>query len=218
MISLKNVTKKKGTRIILDDISFHLDKGECAALVGPNGAGKTTLLKVAATLIRPDSGELIIGNLDPANSSHQLKIRELIGYLDHEGMLYGELSVEENLTFSGQMYFLKENYTKEKIDYLLDKLKIIHRKHDMVKRLSRGMKQKASIARTLLHEPEILLLDEPLTGLDKNSVKVFKSILENEKRKGKTILLASHKPEQLQELFDKVIHIKNGRVVEIEAV
>ena len=218
MITLKNVTKKKGSRIVLNGISLHLEKGECAALVGPNGAGKTTLLRVVATLIKPDSGKVLIGTLDPANSSQQLKARELIGYLDHESMLYMDLSVEENLSFAGQMYFLKENYVKEKIDYLLDKLKIIHRKHDRVKRLSRGMKQKTSIARTLLHEPEILLLDEPLTGLDKDSVEVLKSILENEKRKKKTILLASHKPELLQELFDKVIHMKNGRVVEITSV
>ena len=218
MISLKNVTKKKGTRVVLDNISLQIGKGECVALVGPNGAGKTTLLKVVATLIRPDSGKLLIEGLDPSNSSHHLRIRELIGYLDHETMLYPDLCVDENLTFAGRMYFLKDHYTKGNIDHLLDKLKILHRKHDRVKSLSRGMKQKTSIARTLLHEPRVLLLDEPLTGLDREAVKVLGSILKSEKRKGKTILLASHKAEQLEELFDRIIYLRNGRIENIEDV
>jgi len=216
MITLKNITKKRGRRLVLNQVSFQLEKGQCAGLVGPNGAGKTTLLRVISTLLTADDGELKLAGLDPGTSQNRLKIREKVGYLDHESMLYSELTVEENLLCAGQMYFLKEDYTRKKVDHLLGLLKVSHRKHDPVKKLSRGMKQKVSIARTLLHEPEVLLFDEPLTGLDRAAVEVLKDILRSEKKKGKTIILASHKPEQLQELFDTVIHLDEGRVVKQE--
>ncbi|HID71145.1 MAG TPA: heme ABC exporter ATP-binding protein CcmA [Thermoplasmata archaeon] len=216
MIVFEHLIKKKGKRLVLNHISFKIKKGECAFLLGPNGSGKTTILRTAAGLLKPDKGKVFIGGFNASEEENTLKIREMIGYLAHESMLYPELTVEENLLFSGMMYLLTEDYTKRKMDYLLETLRLSHRKHDKVKSLSRGMKQKISIARVLLHEPEILLLDEPLTGLDKNSVKVFKSILLKEKRKGKTILLASHKPEELEDVADTFIYLHTGRIVSVE--
>ncbi len=216
MLVLKDINKKKGTRLILNRVSLSLEAGQCAALVGPNGAGKTSLLRIVATLMKPDSGELTVRGLGTRDPGNLLKIREMLGFVGHESMLYSQLTVEENLLFSGRMYFLTEDYLKEKIDTLLEQLKILHRKHDLVGSLSRGMKQKVSLVRALLHEPKLLLLDEPTTGLDKGSLTVFQELLAQEKAKGKTILLVSHKPELLLELFDLVVHMKNGSIVSIE--
>jgi heme exporter protein A len=212
MLTLRKVSKRKGSRLILNQVSLQLEPGECVALVGPNGAGKTTLLRVAATLMKPDEGELTVSGLSPKDTVSRLKMREQIGYLDHQTMLYPQLTVEENLLFSGRMYFLAEDYLNRKVDHLLDQLRVLHRKHDQVRSLSRGMKQKVALARTLLHEPKLLLLDEPLTGLDQEAVEVLKGILAREKKKGKAILLASHKVEMLEGILDRTLHIKAGRL------
>jgi heme exporter protein A len=156
--------------------------------VGPNGAGKTTLLRILATLTRPTSGQVMIDGLDLAH--HADAIRRRIGFVSHQSLLYGDLSAEENLIFYGRMYGVAD--LEQQITAMLDSVGLGSRRYDRVRTFSRGMRQRLSIARALLHQPRLLLLDEPYTGLDQQAAETLNRLLTGCETDRLTVVMATH--------------------------
>ncbi|WP_292484774.1 ABC transporter ATP-binding protein [Methanohalobium sp.] len=211
VISVKNLSKSIGNHQVLKNICFSVKKGSTVAIYGPNGAGKTTLFKILSTLWTPTEGSVAINKFDVSTDSSN--IRKSIGILSHETFLYNDLTAEENLCFYGQMYGIDNDILDKRIEYFLEKTGITYRATDRVSELSRGMKQRLSIARTLIHEPQVLFLDEPYTGLDQNAVNVFENILKELDSKKTTKLIVSHNIEQSFKLCDRAIILDKGKIV-----
>lgn len=211
IISVKGLSKSFGNHQVLKNINFPVRKGSTVAIYGPNGAGKTTLFKILSTLWAPTKGSVTINNFDIITESS--KVRKSIGVLSHETFLYNDLTAEENLRFYGQMYGIDSELLDSRIDELLEKTDITYRATDRINDFSRGMKQRLSIARALIHEPEILFLDEPYTGLDHNAVNIFDNILNDLDSQNTTKLIVSHNIEQSFELCDRAIILNNGEIV-----
>lgn len=209
IISVKGLTKRFAGHVALNSIDLNIEKGEFVLILGPNGAGKTTLLKILETLVRPTSGSVEIGGLELNRSA--VKVRKMIGAISHESYLYNDLTVEENLHFFGKMYGLSENKLEARIQNLLEQMHIEHRYMDRVSTLSRGMKQRLSIARSLIHDPEIILMDEPYTGLDMQSVRSLEQLL-LENRKKATMLMVTHDIDPAFSMCDRIIVLCGGKI------
>ncbi|MEW6184004.1 MAG: ABC transporter ATP-binding protein [Bacillota bacterium] len=207
-IEVKNLSKFFGKRKVLDRVSFSLDKGGFISLFGPNGAGKTTLIKIMSTLMAPSEGEIRLSGMDPRKDS--AAIRAKIGLISHNPLLYMDLSAEENLRFYGDMYGVEE--LDARINDLLDRVELTHRRYDLVRTFSKGMIQRLAIARALLHMPSVLFLDEPHNGLDPNAVEIFENLLDGI-RKDHTFIMVTHNIERGLELCSKAMILYNGRVV-----
>ena len=211
MIEIKDVTKKFGTNTVLDGISLQIQEGDSFALIGPNGAGKTTLVRVLSTLSKPNSGTVLINGFDI--NEDQESVRGEIGVISHNTFLYEDLTAQENLEFYAELYSMDKDKAQERIDQLLRKVNLRLRAHDQVDTFSRGMKQRLAIARMVLHEPNILILDEPSTGLDVKSRNIFYEIVKDLHSTGKTILLATHDLKELEILCDKLAIMNSGKIL-----
>ena len=190
----------------LRGLSLSATKGERLAIFGPNGAGKTTLLRALAGLLRPSGGELRLAGLDPGREGPAA--RASLGFLSHQTYLYGELTAAENLRLYGRLYSVAG--LDERIGELLERVGLYGRRDDRVDRLSRGLQQRLAIARAVLHQPAILLLDEPDTGLDLPAYHLLESLLGAD---GRTILMATHNLEQAKRLCQRAIVLVGGRLV-----
>jgi len=188
VIEARELHKSFGPHVALAGMDFSVEAGEFVTLVGPNGAGKTTLLRILATLVRPTSGMLRIAGLDPSRTGDE--VRRHIGFLSHHTLLYDDLTAEQNLRFYARMYDLDEGM--DRIQGLLNQVGLASRRHDLVRTFSRGMQQRLSVARVVLHQPKILLLDEPYTGLDPNASQVLTDLLSELAEEGCTVLLTTH--------------------------
>ena len=209
MIRTRGLTKSFGPRTALAGIDLSIDAGESVALVGPNGAGKTTLLRILATLARPTSGTVRIGGLDVPSAGEQA--RRSIGFLSHRTLLYEDLTAEQNLRFYARMYDLDPN--SPRIGNLLDRVGLVLRQGDLVQTFSRGMRQRLSVARAVLHEPRVLLLDEPYTGLDPQAVEMLRELLEEIAGAGCAILLTTHRLTRVLSGGQRVMVLHRGRMV-----
>lgn len=209
IISVKGLGKRFAAHVALDGIDLNIEQGEFVIILGPNGAGKTTLLKILETLIRPSSGSVKIGGLELSRSAVQ--IRRMIGAISHESYLYSDLTVEENLHFFGKMYGLSDDELTGRIQVLLEQMHLEHRCMDRVSTLSRGMKQRLSIARSLIHDPEIILMDEPYTGLDLQSACDLEKLLLENSRKA-TVLMVTHDIDRAFAICDRVIILCDGTI------
>jgi heme exporter protein A len=209
MIQVENLVKSFGPRTALAGVSFAVEAGEFVTLVGPNGAGKTTLLRILATLSRPTSGTLRIAGLDPAKAGDA--VRRRIGFLSHRTLLYDDLTAEQNLRFYAQMYDLDDGVAR--IDGLLKRVELATRRHDLVRTFSRGMQQRLSVARAVLHGPQLLLLDEPYTGLDPNAAQVLTDLLTGLAGEGCTVLLTTHNLERGLAAGQRAMVLARGRLV-----
>lgn len=209
VISVKGLTKRFAGHVALHDIDLNIEQGEFVIILGPNGAGKTTLLKILETLVRPSYGSVKIGGLELSRSA--VEIRKKIGAISHESYLYGDLTVEENLHFYGKMYGLPESELTVRIQTLLEQLHLEQRCMDRVSTLSRGMKQRLSIARSLIHDPDIILMDEPYTGLDLRSACDLDNMLLENSRKV-TVLMVTHDLERAFVICDRVIILSAGKI------
>ena len=196
-------------RRVLRALDFEIEAGAYVALLGANGAGKSTLLKIIATLIPASSGKLELFG-DP-HTHNALAARAKIGFISHASMLYGELSVRENLEFYAKLYSLK-NPTR-RVKQMLDMAGLSPRANDPVKAFSRGMVQRAAIARALLHDPELVLADEPFTGLDAPSITALEQLFADLNAAGKTIILVNHDIEQTLRLAERAIVLRSGQIV-----
>ena len=211
MIEIRDVTKKFGTNTVLDGVSLQIQKGDSFALIGPNGAGKTTLVRILSTLSNPNSGTIIINGFDI--NEDQENVRGQIGVISHNTFLYEDLTAQENLEFYAELYSIDKEEGQEKIDQLLRKVNLRLRAHDIVGTFSRGMKQRLAIARMVLHDPNILILDEPSTGLDVKSRNIFYEIVKDLHSTGKTVLLATHDLKELEILCDKLAIMNGGKIL-----
>jgi heme exporter protein A len=209
MIEVRNLTKSFGPRAALAGVDLMVGAGESVTLAGPNGAGKTTLLRTLATLTRPTSGTVRIGGLDPARAG--IEVRRWIGFLSHRTLLYEDLTAEQNLRFYGRMYEL-DDATGRARD-LLERVGLATRSQDLVRTFSRGMKQRLAVARAVLHGPEVLLLDEPYTGLDPNASDVLTDLLVGLAGEGCTIMLTTHNIGRGLAVGTRIVVLVDGRVV-----
>lgn len=208
-IVASGVTKHFGNLQALRGIDLKLQKGDFLTLFGPNGAGKTTLIKLFATLSKPTSGDVKIAGFDVRKDSE--KIRAIIGVISHDPYLYNNLSALENIIFFASMYGISR--AKEKSIEIIEKVGLGTRINDLVRNFSQGMKQRLAVARALVHDPEILLLDEPFSGLDQHGARVFGDMLKWLKSHKKTIFMTTHNTEESLELSDRVAIINEGKVV-----
>ncbi|WNF37113.1 heme ABC exporter ATP-binding protein CcmA [Bacillaceae bacterium IKA-2] len=209
MIETKALVKTIGDKMILRGINLSIKKGETVAILGPNGAGKSTVLKILGGLIKPTSGEIKINGVDFKKDSYDSKRK--IGFLAHNSFLYDHLTPLENLKFFGKLYGVVN--IEERAKKLIDEVGLSVFTHDPVQSFSRGMIQRIAIARAIIHEPEILLFDEPHTGLDQQAIKILNNVINRMKQEKSTILMVTHDFGQAIETCDRFIIIKNGKVV-----
>jgi len=188
----------------LDDVSFALQPGQTLAVFGPNGAGKTTLLKVLAGLIRPRAGR-----------AHIEGGRRAVGWIGHQPQLYSQLTVGENLQFWAALYDVPKADFLRREDDLLLRLGLQAYEHKLVRELSRGLVQRVAIARALIHDPRVLLLDEPFTGLDRTAAEEFRQLLAEQAAEGRVTVLVTHNVEEGTELATDVAFMRAGRFVEV---
>lgn len=211
MIEFCNVTKEYGSFLAVDHFNLEIPKGQFLGLIGPNGAGKTTLIQMFTGLLRPTSGEITINGVPVARENVELK--RLIGVVPQHMNLDKELSVEQNMIFAAKLFGVNGKRREDRINYLLDMMGLEEFRSRIARRLSGGMARKLMIARALIHDPQILVLDEPTTGVDLISRRKIWEILEVMRKHGKTILLTSHYIEEVEAFSDKIALIKNGKPV-----
>ena len=208
-IKVEKLTKSFGTRPALRGIDLEIKHGESVVILGPNGAGKTTLIKILATIMNPSSGKIMIDGLDLKTNPEQ--IRSKIGIVTHQTFLYGNLTAYENLEFYGRMYDIPRR--KERIGEVVAMVGMTSRLYDTVETLSRGMQQRLSIARSLLHKPSIMFLDEPETGLDQEAIPLLWETLPAEGGKKRTIVLVTHNLERGRDLGERLLILDRGKIV-----
>ena len=210
-LTLAEVSRVFGRRRALNRVSFRADAGELVAVLGPNGAGKSTLLSIVATLLLPSSGRVIYGAHDSDRSDSSLRAR--IGLLGHDLYIYPELSPAENLRFFGRLYGLE--HIERRVEEALERAGLSERRDDAVSGFSRGMRQRLAVERALLHDPRLVLLDEPFTGLDDRAIEALKKRLSSLRDAGCITLVATHDLEHVEGVIDRGVVLRDGRLVEI---
>ena len=212
-VEAENLTKYFGNLIAVDSVSFKVKKGEIFGLVGPNGAGKSTLIRMICTVLRPSAGKALVEGYDIIRQPQE--VRKLIGVVQEKLILYAPLTPVENLEFFGKLYGLDSKVLKERIAELLDEVKLSAVKDKPVGTFSTGMRQRLNIARALLHDPKLVILDEPTNGLDPQSVRWVRDYIVNLKNRGLTVILTSHDMYEIDELADTVAIMDKGKILEI---
>lgn len=205
-IEVKNAVKSYGDQKALNDVSFLVQKGEIAGFLGPNGAGKSTLMKIITTYIAPDAGTVYVNGLDIRKNPKEVKAG--IGYLPEHNPLYLELYVREYLNFHAGIH----GVGNDRIDQVIDLVGLGDNRNKMIGQLSKGYRQRVGLAAALLHDPEVLILDEPTTGLDPNQLMDIRALI-REIGKTKTILLSTHIMQEVEAMCDRVIIINKGKIV-----
>jgi heme ABC exporter ATP-binding subunit CcmA len=211
-LSINQVSRSFGRRRALAHVSFACDAGRIVGLLGPNGAGKSTLLAILATLIAPSSGEIRYG--DRTSREAGPFIRGRLGLLAHDLHLYPELTARENLRFFAGLYRLRE--AGARVEQALDRAGLNERADDLVSGFSRGMRQRLALERALLHDPRLLLLDEPFTGLDDASTRALVERLRELRTRGRIVVLTTHDLDVADGLLDEAAFLRNGRLVAFE--
>jgi len=208
-IVAEGVTKSFGYIQALRGVDLKIKKGEFVTVFGPNGAGKTTLIKLLATLTKPTSGKVSIANYDIKKEPD--KVRALIGVISHDPYLYGNLSALENIGFFASLYGISQ--PKKKAIQVIKQVGLESRMHDLVRTFSRGMQQRLAVARAIVHEPKILLLDEPYTGLDQHGARIFGDLLNWLKTENRTIVMTTHNLPEGLEVSDRVAILDGGKII-----
>ena len=207
-IEINNITKYFGKQKALDNVSFSADKGNLVGFLGPNGAGKSTLMKIITAYLVPDAGEILINNQKV--SAKNLELKKLIGYLPENNPLYNDLYVKEILEISAGFYNLKNR--KNRISEMIKITGLGNEQHKKIGALSKGYRQRAGLAQALIHDPEILILDEPTTGLDPNQLEEIRNLIKNISV-NKTVILSSHIMQEVEAICNRVIIINRGKIV-----
>ncbi len=211
MIEIKGITKKFGSLVAVDDLSLEIGEGELFGFIGPNGAGKSTTMKVLACLIRPDSGSAKVCGFSTKNEGEQ--IRRVIGYMTDFLGVYDDLTVDEYLQFFAAAFSLTRSRRRSVIDAVLELTNLTEKKRAMVSSLSRGMQQRLGVARVLIHEPKVLLLDEPASGLDPRARIEMRELLVRLRDMGKCLMVSSHILTELGEMSTSIGIIEKGKLV-----
>jgi heme exporter protein A len=201
MITVKKLVKRFGLKTVLRGLDFEVQPGEFVALLGPNGAGKTTFLRILASLSRPSLGNVTVAGYQLPNEAAAVRAR--LGVVSHLPLLYGDLTAEENLRFYGRMYNISN--LEPRITEVLEMVGLENRRRDLVRTFSRGMQQRLAIGRAVLHNPDVMLFDEPYTGLDQDASSMLDEVLKTVAAKGRTVVMTSHdlvRAEDLATRFD----------------
>ena len=211
MIELKNISKNYGEIKALQNVSLKIEKGELFGLLGPNGAGKTTMINIINTYLPFDDGEIFINNL--SLKENEEKIKQKIGIIPQEIALYDELTAVENLKFWGEIYSITKTELKKRCEEILKMVGLFDRRNDALKKYSGGMKRRINIAAGLLHNPEIILMDEPTVGVDPQSRNFIFEMIEQLHSIGKTIIYTTHYMEEAERLCRRIAIIDNGKII-----
>lgn len=209
MIEIKNLTKKFGQNLVLDSLSFTVAKGEVLGFLGPNGAGKTTTMKIITSFWPPTAGSVLIDGLDTVNNS--LATRKKIGYLPETVPLYDDMRVFEYLKFVAQIRSLDKIKTKFRLKEVVSICGLAKVWRQPIDELSKGFRQRVGLAQAIIHEPEILILDEPTTGLDPNQIVEIRDLIKTIGRE-KTVIFCTHILSEVSATCDRVIIINNGKI------
>ena len=211
MLTIENLTKQYGKFLALDHLNLHIDKGEIYGFVGPNGAGKTTTMRIVCGLLKVTGGSVIVDGIDAIRQPDDIKRK--VGYVPDFFGVYDNLKVMEYMEFYGSMYGMERREIADISEGLLELVNLSDKKDAFVDALSRGMKQRLCVARALIHNPDLLVLDEPNSGLDPRARFEMKEVLKNLRSMGKTILISSHILPELSELCTSVGIMEHGRLV-----
>jgi len=207
-IEVKHVAKSFGKNQAVRDVSFEVRPGEIFGLLGPNGAGKTTTIRMLLDIFKPDQGQISV--LGGAISEEK---KNRIGYMPEERGMYQDIPLERCLVYFGRLKGLSNQEIHTRLEGWLDKFDLSAHRRKKVKELSKGMQQKAQIIATLLHEPELIIIDEPFSSLDPVNTQMIKTLLQSERDKGRTILMSTHQMHQVEELCDRILLVNQGRDV-----
>jgi ABC-2 type transport system ATP-binding protein len=216
MLEVNGLTKRYGKLKAITGVSFRADSGETIGLLGPNGAGKTTTVSIIAGLLSPDSGEVLIEGKQVKSDTDPIKLK--IGLVPQDMALYDQLTARDNLTFFAALYSLAGAKARHAIDEALNLVALSDRAGDKVGTFSGGMKRRLNLAAALLHDPQILLLDEPTVGVDPQSRNAIFENLETLKKRGKTLIYTTHYMEEAERLCDRIVIIDHGKVVADDTV
>ncbi len=209
MITVKKLVKRFGLKTVLRGVDFEVQPGEFVALLGPNGAGKTTFLRILASLSRPSLGDVsIAGYKLPAQAA---QVRARLGVVSHLPLLYGDLTAEENLRFYARMYNVPD--AEARITEVLEMVGLEARRQDLVRTFSRGMQQRLAIGRAVLHDPDVILFDEPHTGLDQDACAMLDGVLRRVAAQGRTIVMTSHDLARIADLASRFDVLSRGAIV-----
>jgi heme exporter protein A len=209
MIQVRKLVKRFGLKTVLRGMDFEVQEGEFVALLGPNGAGKTTFLRILASLSRPALGEVrIAGYRLPGQAA---AVRRILGVVSHQPLLYGDLTAEENLQFYGRMYGLPR--LDQRVVEVLEMVGLASRRRDLVRTFSRGMQQRLAIGRAVLHDPEVMLFDEPHTGLDQDACVMLDNVLREVAARGRTVVMTSHDLARAADLASRFDVLSRGQIV-----
>jgi ABC-2 type transport system ATP-binding protein len=211
MIETKNLTKNYGTLTAVDDLNLTIKDGDIFGFIGPNGAGKTTTMRILVTLLEPTRGTAFINGLNVTKDGK--KVRRLVGYMPDFMGVYDDLKVFEYLEFFAAAFGIERKKRKSIVEGVLELTDLESKKSATVDSLSRGMQQRLGLARVLIHDPKVLILDEPASGLDPRARIEIRELLRELKRMGKTIMISSHILSELEEICDHVGIIEHGRLV-----
>lgn len=209
MLKAKGIVKQVGPKTILQGINLEIRAGECVAILGPNGAGKSTLLKILATLMKPSAGVVYLDGKDAWKRPEQ--VRGKIGLISHQSLLYDNLTARENLLFYGKMLGLTD--LDQRVWQLLKEVGLLISAHEQVQNFSRGMQQRLALARAILHNPPLLFLDEPFTGLDQQGIGLLNNLIGQAKTKGTTLIMVTHSFEEGLAFSDRVLVLNKGGLV-----
>ena len=208
MITVKKLVKRFGLKTVLRGVDFEVQPGEFVALLGPNGAGKTTFLRILASLSRPSLGDVNIAGYKLPHEAAQVRAR--LGVVSHLPLLYGDLTAEENLRFYARMYNIS-NY-ELRVTEVLEMVGLEGRRRDLVRTFSRGMQQRLAIGRAVLHDPDVVLFDEPYTGLDQDASAMLDDVLKTVAAKGRTVVMTSHDLARAEDLATRFDILSRGLI------
>src|SRR5947208_16582509 len=211
MIELSEVTKKYGNKTAVDRLSLRIEPGELFAFLGPNGAGKTTTIKLVCGLLFPTAGSVRVGGFDMQTQGDQA--RQLISYVPDQPYLYEKLTGREFLQFIADMYRMPRELGRMRMEEMIATFSLGDFVDDLTERYSHGMKQRTVFAAALLHQPKVLIVDEPTVGLDPKNVRLLKNLLQQEARQGTTVFLSTHSLDVAQELASRIGIVEHGRLI-----
>ncbi|MFZ0533403.1 MAG: heme ABC exporter ATP-binding protein CcmA [Anaerolineales bacterium] len=206
MITVRKLVKRFGLKPVLRGMDFSVESGEFVALLGPNGAGKTTFLRILASLSRPTMGSVNIAGYSLPNQA--AAVRRRLGVVSHLPLLYGDLTAEENLRFYARMYNVA--HAEKRISEVLEMVGLVSRRRDLVRTFSRGMQQRLAIGRAVLHDPEVMLFDEPHTGLDQDACQMLDTVLRDVAARGRTVVMTSHDLARVADLASRFDVLSRG--------
>jgi ABC-2 type transport system ATP-binding protein len=209
-LSVNHLTKKYGTQLALDDVSFEAEKGQVLGFLGPNGAGKSTTMKIATGYIAADGGDVLVNGISVKANFEQTS--RLIGYLPEHNPLYMDMYVREFLEFVGGLYGMAGKSLKSRVEELVGLCGLEIEAHKRIQALSKGYRQRVGLAKALIHDPEVIILDEPTTGLDPNQLVEIRKLIKTIS-KDKTLILSTHIMQEVEAICDKVVIINKGKIV-----